>query len=72
VRDWLTLSHLDPNRYGSHSLRRTKVALVYQKTGNLKVAQVLLGHKSIQHTQNYLGIEEDQALKIAGQFDRFF
>lgn len=72
VKDWLSLAHLDPSRYGSHSLRRTKIALVYKKTGNLKVAQVLLGHKSIQHTQHYLGIEEDQALEIADQFNHFF
>jgi len=68
VREWVSLARLDPNRFGSHSLRRTKVALVYQKTGNLKVAQVLLGHKSIQHTQNYLGIEEDEAMNIASQY----
>lgn len=72
LRSWLTLARLDPDLYGSHSLRRTKVSLVYQKTGNLKVAQVLLGHKSIQHTQDYLGIEEDQALKIADQFNHYF
>ena len=72
VKEWIALAHLDPSRYGSHSLRRTKIALVYKKTGNLKVAQVLLGHKSIQHTQHYLGIEEDQALEIADQFNHFF
>lgn len=72
VREWVSLARLDPNRFGSHSLRRTKVALVYQKTGNLKVAQVLLGHKSIQHTQNYLGIEEEQALTISEQFSHLF
>lgn len=72
VREWVSLARLDPNRFGSHSLRRTKVALVYQKTGNLKVAQVLLGHKSIQHTQNYLGIEEEQAFSISSQYDSLF
>jgi len=72
VKEWLSLARLDVSQYGSHSLRRTKVALVYQKTGNLKVAQVLLGHKSIQHTQNYLGIEEEQALQISEQFSHLF
>jgi integrase len=68
VKEWLTLAHMNPERFGSHSLRRTKIALVYKKTGNLKVAQLLLGHKSLQHTQHYLGIEEEQALDIADSF----
>jgi len=72
VKEWISLARLDVGQYGSHSLRRTKVALVYQKTGNLKVAQVLLGHKSIQHTQNYLGIEENEAILVASQYDRWF
>jgi integrase len=72
VKGWLALARLDVSRYGSHSLRRTKIALIYKKTGNLKTAQVLLGHKSIQHTQNYLGIEENEALEIAKQFDGYF
>jgi integrase len=72
LKGWFALARLDPDAYGSHSMRRTKVSLVYAKTGNLKVAQVLLGHKSIQHTQAYLGVEEDQALKIADQFNHYF
>lgn len=72
VKQWLALARLDVSQYGSHSLRRTRIALIYKKTGNLKVAQVLLGHKSIQHTQNYLGIEEDQALEIAEQYAGYF
>lgn len=72
VKGWLSLAHLDISRFGSHSLRRTKIALVYKKTGNLKVAQLLLGHKSLQHTQHYLGIEEEEALNIADQFKSVF
>ncbi len=36
VDDWLALGGLDPANHGTHSLRRTKVALVYQRTGNLR------------------------------------
>ena len=69
VKDWIALAHLDPSIYGSHSLRRTRVAHIYRKTANLKVAQVLLGHKSIENTARYLGIEEEQALEVAKQFE---
>ena len=69
VKDWVALARLDPALYGSHSLRRTRVAHIYRKTANLKVAQVLLGHKSIENTARYLGIEEEQALEVARQFE---
>ena len=45
------------------------MAYIYRKTGNLKVVQLLLGHKNIEMTANYLGIEEEQALGIAEQFE---
>lgn len=68
VKEWLELAHLDSSRYGTHSLRRTRVAHIYQHTGNIKAVQVLLGHKSIENTARYLGIEEEQALNIAEKF----
>ena len=36
VDDWVALAGLDPAAYGTHSLRRTKVALVYKRKGNLR------------------------------------
>jgi integrase len=69
VKKWIELARLDPALYGSHSLRRTRVAHIYRKTANLRVAQVLLGHKSIENTARYLGIEEEQAMEIAEQFE---
>ena len=69
VKKWISLARLDPALYGSHSLRRTRVAHIYRKTANLRAVQVLLGHKSIETTTRYLGIEEEQALDIAKQFE---
>lgn len=69
VKQWVALARLDPALYGSHSLRRTRVAHIYRKTANLRAAQVLLGHKSIENTARYLGIEEEQAIGIAEQFE---
>jgi integrase len=43
VDRWVRLVDLEPRAYDTHSLRRTKVALVYKKTGNLRACQLLLG-----------------------------
>jgi integrase len=48
-----------------HSLRRTKATLIYKKTGNLRVVQLLLGHTKVDSTVRYLGIEVDDALAVA-------
>ena len=55
--------------FGTHSLRRTKATLIYRRTGNLRAVQLLLGHKKIESTVRYLGIEVDDALAIAEQID---
>jgi len=60
---------LDPCLYGTHSLRRTKATLIYKKTGNLRAVQLLLGHRKIESTVRYLGIEVDDALAVAEQID---
>ncbi len=66
---WVALAGLDPAAYGSHSLRRTKVALVYKRTGNLRACQLLLGHTKLESTVRYLGIEVDDALVLSEQTD---
>ena len=60
---------LDPKLFGTHSLRRTKVTLIYRRTGNLRAVRLLLGHTKIESTVRYLGIEVDDALAIAEQVD---
>jgi integrase len=69
VSEWVTRIGLDPHNYGTHSLRRTKATLIYRRTGNLRAAQLLLGHTKIESTARYLGIEVDDALTIAEQVD---
>ena len=60
---------LKPQSYGTHSLRRTKVSLLYKKTGNLRACQLLLGHRKLESTVRYLGIEVDDALAMSEQID---
>ena len=67
--DWVALIGLDPAAYGTHSLRRTKVALLYKRTGNLRACQLLLGHSKLESTVRYLGIEVDDALVLSEQTD---
>ena len=67
--NWVALIGLDPALYGTHSLRRTKVALIYKRTGNLRACQLLLGHAKLESTVRYLGIEVDDALLLSEQTD---
>ncbi|HEV2621760.1 MAG TPA: integrase [Frateuria sp.] len=62
-----------PYSYGTHSMRRTKVALIYRQTKNLRAVQLLLGHTKLESTVRYLGVEVDDALELAEQpkHDRF-
>jgi integrase len=65
VDKWVSLVGLDAAAYGTHSLRRTKVALLYKKTGNLRACQMLLGHTKLESTVRYLGVEVDDALELS-------
>lgn len=46
-------------------MRRTKPYLSYKKTKNIRVIQLLLGHKKLEITVRYLGIEADDALELS-------
>ncbi|SDJ40543.1 hypothetical protein SAMN05421850_1226 [Lutimaribacter saemankumensis] len=46
-------------------MRRTRVAGIYRKTGNLRAVQLLLGHARMDSTVRYLGVELEDALHIA-------
>ncbi|MCP4314918.1 MAG: tyrosine-type recombinase/integrase [Hyphomicrobiales bacterium] len=65
LKDWVRSIGLDPSAYGTHSLRRTKVAEIYKKTGNLRAVQLLLGHTKMDSTVRYLGVELEDALTIS-------
>ncbi len=69
VRDWVTAIGLDPGGYGTHSLRRTKAAEIYRKTGNLRAVRLPLGHTKVDSTVRYLGVELEDARSIAERID---
>ncbi len=69
VHGWVESAGLDSSAYGTHSMRRTKAAQIYKKTGNLRAVQLLLGHTKRESTVRYLGIEVDDALSISEQVE---
>lgn len=50
LKTWIEAIGLDPYEYGTHSIRRTKVSLIYQKTKNIRAIQLLLGHSNLDST----------------------
>lgn len=69
VRSWVRGIGLNAATYGTHSLRRTKAALIYRKTGNLRAVQLLLGHSKLESTVRHLGVEVDDAIAISEQIE---
>jgi len=65
VDEWVSTIGLDKREYGTHSMRRTKAALIYKATGNLRAVQILLGHTNIENTVRYLGVDIDDALTLS-------
>ncbi|MBB1321087.1 MULTISPECIES: tyrosine-type recombinase/integrase [unclassified Shewanella] len=69
VRSWASNIGLDPNLYGTHSMRRTKATLVYAKTKDIRAVQLLLGHTRVDNTIRYLGVELEDALTLSESTD---
>jgi integrase len=49
VRGWIREIGLDASVYGTHTMRRTKASLIYRRTKNLRVVQLLLGHTKLDY-----------------------
>lgn len=69
VDEWVTAIGLRREEFGTHSLRRTKVSMIYKATGNLRAIQILLGHSKIENTVRYLGIDIEDALLLAERIE---
>ena len=63
--EWVSEIGLRKAEYGTHSLRRTKAAMIYRATGNIRAIQILLGHSKIENTVRYLGVDVEDALLLA-------
>lgn len=69
VRDRVTAIGLEPSGYGTHSLRCTKAADIYRKTGNLRTVQLRQGHTQVGSIVRCLGVEMEAALTISERID---
>lgn len=69
VQRWVASIGLEANAYGTHSMRRTKAAQIYKKTGNLRAVPILLGDTRPESTLRYTGVEVDDAIRIAEQIE---
>jgi site-specific recombinase XerC len=65
IDEWVTAIELRREVYGTHSLRRTKAAMIYKATGVLRAIQILLGHTKVENTVKYLGVDMEDALELA-------
>ena len=67
VKKWMG-EHLgldDVSSFSTHSLRKTKSSVIYQKTQSVEIVRRLLGQSSVTATSAYLGIEDSDALELA-------
>ena len=55
----------DVSRYSTHSMRKTKASVLFQKYRNVEAVRRLLGHRSVVATSAYLGVEDADATEIA-------
>ncbi|ABD54084.1 hypothetical protein Jann_1167 [Jannaschia sp. CCS1] len=57
VWSWVVSIGLESFGYGTHSMRRTTVAEIYRKTGNLRAVQLLLGRTKVDSIVRHPGVE---------------
>ena len=70
VKGWLTdLGYEDVNQYSTHSMRKSKASLIYEKTKNVDAVRRLLGQSSVTATSAYLGVTDESALDLARQYN---
>ena len=66
VKGWMKkLGVEDVSEYSTHSMRKTKPSVIYDKTHNVDAVRRLLGQSSITATSAYLGVSDNSALDLA-------
>ena len=67
IRPSLWIGSVDwapPRKYGTHSLRRTNAALIYNQTGNIRAVQFQHSYRKIESTVRHLGVDVEDALAL--------
>lgn len=68
IKEWCKLIQLDPRDYSTHSIRRSRAAILYKATNNIEAVRQLLGHKSVSSTSAYLNLGQNEAFDIYEEF----
>ena len=55
----------DLDQYASHSIRKTKATVIFNKTRNIDAVRRLLGQSSVTATSSYIGVTDNSALELA-------
>lgn len=72
VKKWVAAIGLDPARYSTKTLRKSRVRPILEAAGlDYQVPQILLGHADIRSTIHYAGIAQEHALAIGAQVQVF-
>ena len=66
VKKWVReLGVENVSEYSTHSMRKTKPSVIYQRTNNVDAIRRLLGQSSVTATSAYLGVSDNSALELA-------
>ena len=72
IKEWVSAIGLDPKRYSSKTLRKTRVrAILEMAKYDYAVVQKLLGHSNIQSTVHYVDLAQDTAKDCAERVQYF-
>ena len=55
---------VDSMDYSSHSMRKTKLTVIYENTKNIDAVRRLLGHSSVTTTSSYIGVTDKSTLDL--------
>ena len=66
VKKWMEMLGVeDTLAFSSHSMRKTKATVIYNKTKNIDAVRRLLGQSSVTATSAYIGVTDNSALELA-------
>lgn len=68
IKEWCRYLQLDPRDYSTHSIRRSRAAIVFKATNNIEAVRQLLGQKSVTSTSAYLNLGQNEAFDIYKEF----
>ena len=70
IKGWLIeLGVKDVSEFSTHSMRKTKSSVIYQRTKNVDAVRRLLGQSSVTATSAYLGITDESVLDLAREIN---